>query len=253
MRRALHGHHPRGVEVGPREVAGRRADPEGDPPRPRRLRHRAGPREEGPLGRGAQPLQAAGARLEAQRRRAREVQHHADRADGLGQDAARADARPHPRRALHDGRRDDANRSRLRRRGRREHHPEAAPGVRLQRRAGAARHRVHRRDRQDLAQVRQPVDHPGRVGRGRAAGPAQDHGRHGRVRAAAGRPQAPAAGVPAGRHDEHPVHLRRRVRGAGPDHLPAGQGHVDRLRRRTTGGPARSSATSSRRTCSSSA
>ena len=30
-------------------------------------------------------------------------------------------------------------------------------------------------------------------------------------RAAAGRPQASAAGVPAGRHDQHPVHLRRRL------------------------------------------
>ena len=30
-------------------------------------------------------------------------------------------------------------------------------------------------------------------------------------RAAAGRPQASAAGIPAGRHDQHPVHLRRRL------------------------------------------
>ena len=29
-----------------------------------------------------------------------------------------------------------------------------------------------------------------------------------------GGPQAPAAGVPAGRHDQHPVHLRRRLRRA---------------------------------------
>jgi ATP-dependent Clp protease ATP-binding subunit ClpX len=35
------------------------------------------------------------------------------------------------------------------------------------------RHRLHRRDRQDLAQVRQPVDHARRVGRGRAAGAAE--------------------------------------------------------------------------------
>ncbi len=49
------------------------------------------------------------------------------------------------------------------------------------------------------------------VGRGRAAGPAQDHGRHRRLGAAAGRAQASAAGIPAGRHDEHPVHLRRRL------------------------------------------
>ena len=139
------------IEVLPGEVARRRADAEGDPPRPRRLRHRPGFREEGPLGRGPQPLQAPRPRLEAQRRRAGEVEHHADRADRLGQDAARADPGPHPRRAVHHGGRDDADGSRLRRRGRREHHPQAAPGLRLQRRAGAARHRLHRRDRQDLA------------------------------------------------------------------------------------------------------
>ena len=242
------------IEILAGEVARRRADAEGDPPGPRRLRHRPGPRQEGPLGRGAQPLQAAGPRDEAQRRRAGQVQHPADRADRLGQDAARADARPHPRRAVHDGGRDDAHRSRLCRRGRREHHPQAAPGLRLQRRAGAARHRLHRRDRQDLPQVRQPVDHPRRVGRGRAAGAAEDHGRHGRLRAAAGRPQAPAAGVPAGRHDQHPVHLRRRLRGPRADHLGARQGHLDRLRRDrarrpTTGAPARSSARSSPRIC----
>ncbi|MDH6668086.1 UNVERIFIED_ORG: ATP-dependent protease Clp ATPase subunit [Methylorubrum zatmanii] len=34
-------------------------------------------------------------------------------ADGLGQDAARADARPHPRRAVHHGRRHHADRSGL--------------------------------------------------------------------------------------------------------------------------------------------
>ena len=38
-------------------------------------------------------------------------------------------------------------------------------------------------------------------------------------RAAAGRAQAPAAGVPPGRHDQHPVHLRRRLRRAREDHL----------------------------------
>ena len=40
-------------------------------------------------------------------------------------------------------------------------------------------------------------------------------------RAAEGRPQAPAAGVPAGRHDQHPVHLRRRVRRARGHHRAA--------------------------------
>ena len=40
----------------------------------------------------------------------------------------------------------------------------------------AARDHLHRRDRQDRPQDRQPVDHPRRVGRGRAAGAAQDPG-----------------------------------------------------------------------------
>jgi len=53
-----------------------------------------------------------------------EVQHPADRSDRLGQDAAGADAGAHPRRAVYDGGRDDPDRSRLRRRGRREHRPE---------------------------------------------------------------------------------------------------------------------------------
>ena len=52
-------------------------------------------------------------------------------------------------------------------------------------------------------------------------------------RPAAGRPQASAAGVPAGRHDQHPVHLRRRLLGPRQDHLAAPPGHVDRLRRRS--------------------
>ena len=105
-----------------------------------------------------------------------------------------------------------------------------------------------------IAQVRQPVDHPRRVGRGRAAGAAEDHGRHGRLRAAAGRPQASAAGVPAGRHDQHPVHLRRRLRRPREDHLRARHGRprsasAPRSTRRTTGAPATSSARSSRRIC----
>ncbi len=74
-------------------------------------------------------------------------------------------------------------------------------------------------------------------------------------RAAAGRPQASAAGIPAGRHHQHPVHLRRRLRRPREDHLrraAAGTSigfgaNVDA--RRTTAAPAKSSATSSRRIC----
>ena len=50
-------------------------------------------------------------------------------------------------------------------------------------------------------------------------------------RSAAGRPQASAAGIPAGRHDQHPVHLRRRVRRPRKDHRRPHAGQVDRLRR----------------------
>ena len=150
---------------------------------------------------------------------------------GSRQDAARADAGEHLRRAVHDGRRDHADRSGLRRRGRREHHPQAAAGERLQRREGAARHRLHRRDRQDQPQGGKPLDHPRRVGRGRAAGAAQADGGHHRQRSAAGRAQASAAGIPAGRHHQHPVHLRRRVRGPRQDHRRPPAEALDRLRR----------------------
>ena len=80
-------------------------------------------------------------------------QHPAHRPDRRRQDAARPDAGPHPRRALHHRRRDHADRSGLRRRGRGEHPGPAAAGGRLQRRRVRARHRLHRRDRQDRAQV----------------------------------------------------------------------------------------------------
>ena len=71
---------------------------------------------------------------------------------------------------------------------------------------------------------------------------------------AAGRSQAPAAGIPAGRHDQHPVHLRRRVRRPREDHLEPRKVDLDRLlgdrcRRRTTGAWARCCARSSRTIC----
>jgi ATP-dependent Clp protease ATP-binding subunit ClpX len=46
---------------------------------------------------------------------------------------------------------------------------------------------------------------------------------------AAGWPQAPAAGIPPGRHDQHPVHLRRRVRGPREDHRRPAAEAFDRL------------------------
>ena len=106
--------------------------------------------------------------------RAAEVQHPAARPDGLRQDAARADARAHPQRPVRDRRRHGADRGRLRRRGRREHPPQADPGRGLRRQEGRDGDHLHRRGRQDRAQGGQPVDHARRVRRGRPAGAAED-------------------------------------------------------------------------------
>ena len=84
-------------------------------------------------------------------------------------------------------RRHRAHRGRLRRRGRREHPPQADPGRRLRRQEGRDRDHLHRRDRQDRPQEREPVDHPRRLRRGRAAGAAEDPRGHDRLGAAAGR------------------------------------------------------------------
>ena len=108
------------------------------------------------------------------RHRAAEVEHPAARPDRLRQDAARPDAGPDPQRPVRDRRRHGADRGRLRRRGRREHPPQADPGRRLRRQEGRDRDHLHRRGRQDRPQGRQPVDHARRVGRGRPAGAAED-------------------------------------------------------------------------------
>ena len=120
------------------------------------------------------------------RRRAGQVEHPAARPHRLRQDAAGPDAGPHAERALRHRRRHRAHRGRLRGRGRREHPPQAHPGRGLRRQEGRDGHHLHRRDRQDRPQEREPVDHPGRVGRGRAAGAAEDPGGHHRLGAAAG-------------------------------------------------------------------
>jgi ATP-dependent Clp protease ATP-binding subunit ClpX len=53
--------------------------------------------------------------------------------------------------------------------------------------------------------------------------------------AAAGRTQASAAGVPAGRHHQHPVRVRRRLQWAGEDHLGARAVGLDRFQRQGLG------------------
>ena len=165
-------------------------EPSPDQGHPRRVRHLPGEGEEGPLGRGLQPLQADQRGRGRRRGRAPEVERPAGRAHRLGQDPARPDAGAHPRRPVLHRRRHLADRGRLRRRGRREHPAAADPGGRLRRRAGPARDHLHRRDRQDRAQGRQPVDHPRRVRRGRPAGAAR---RSSRARSPMSRPRAVAS------------------------------------------------------------
>ena len=213
------------------EVRGVQApEPAPDQGRARPVRDQPGAGQEGPLGRGLQPLQAGQRRPPGRRGRAPEVERPARRADRLGKTLlAQTLARVLDVPVLHR-RRDVAHRGRLRRRGRREHPAAAHPGGRLRRRPGAARDHLHRRDRQDRAQGGQPVDHPRRLRRGRPAGPAQDPRGDRRERAAAGRAQASAPGLHPDRHDERPVHLRWRLRRAREDRRGAGRPAVDRLR-----------------------
>ncbi len=58
VHQALQRHHRRGARPRGGQAAGLAAHPHRDQVVPRRLRHRPGPREEGPRGRGLQPLQA---------------------------------------------------------------------------------------------------------------------------------------------------------------------------------------------------
>ncbi len=224
-------------------------EPAPDQGRARPVRHQPGAGQEGPLGGGLQPLQAGERRPPGRRGRAPEVERPAGRPDRFRQDAAGTDAGARPRRAVLHRRRDLADRGRLRRRGRREHPAAADPGRRLRRRPCPARDHLHRRDRQDLAQGGQPVDHPRRLGRGRPAGVAEDPRGHGRQRPAAGRPQAPAPGLHPDRHDERALHLRRRLRRARADRRGAGRPAVDRLRVRIGDERGRSEARSSSGSC----
>ena len=60
--------------------------------------------------------------------------------------------------------------------------------------------------------VREPFDYPRRLGRGRAAGSAQNPRRNGRQRTAPGGTQAPRPEIHPGQHGQYTLHLRRRFR-----------------------------------------
>ena len=164
VHRSLQRDHRRGAD-GPAELRHRQpAEAARDLRRAEGVRRRPGAGQAHALGRGLQPLQARPDDAVGRRgHRAAEVQHPAARPDRLRQDAARADARAHPQRPVRDRRRHGADRGRLRRRGRREHPPQADPGRRLRRQEGRDRDHLHRRGRQDRPQGRQPVDHARRV------------------------------------------------------------------------------------------
>ena len=258
VHRAVQRHHRRGDRRrGEARPQAAHPAPLRDQDHPRRVRDRAGPGQEDAGRRGPQPLQAHRDPARGGRRRAAEVEHPRARPHRLGQDAPGPDAGPHPQRPLHHRRRHHPHRGRLRGRGRREHHREPPAGRRPRHRAGPEGHRLHRRDRQDRPQEREPQHHPRRVRRGGAAGAPQAHRGHGGQRAAQGRPQAPAAGVPAGRHHQHPLHLRRGLLRAGGGHRAApGRAQPGVRHRRQEARGARTSASCSawwsRRTSSSS-
>ena len=232
MHRSLQRDHRRGADHSDPARPRQPASPAGHLRGAERLRRLAGRGQADARRRRLQPLQARPDGHRRRRGRAPEVEHPPARPDRLRQDAAGADARADPERAVRDRRRHGVDRGGLRRRGRREHPPEADPGGRLRHQEGRDRDHLHRRGRQDRAQGGQPVDHARRVGRGRPAGAAEDPRGNGRVGAAAGRPQAPAPGVPLDRHDEHPLHLRRRVRRSRQDHRAPHRQERRRLRRR---------------------
>ena len=90
------------------------------------------------------------------------------------------------------------------------------------------------------------LHHPRRERRGRPAGPAEDARRDRRQRPPAGRAEAPGAAIHPARHVEHPVHLRRDVRGGWRRSSPSGSAGG---RSASTGSAART-LSSGPRTCS---
>ena len=210
---------------------GEAAQPAPDHGRARPVRHQPGPRQEGPRGRGLQPLQARRRGPRRRRRRAPEVERAAGRARPargktlLAQTLARVLDVPFC----------IADATSLTEAG---YVGEDVENI-LLRLIQAADFDVARAQRgiiyiDEIDKIARKSDNPSITRdvsrRGRAAGAAQDPRGHGRQRAAAGRPQAPAPGLHPDRHDEHPVHLRRRVRGPREDRRGARRQAHDGLR-----------------------
>lgn len=65
--------------------------------------------------------------------------------------------------------------------------------------------------RQDHPEVRKSLHHPGRQRRRCAAGAFEDPRGYGFQRSASGRSEAPPSGIHPAEHEEHPLHLRRRL------------------------------------------
>ena len=150
----------------------------GDQGLSRRIRHRPGRIEKASVGRGLSALQTARARQTPQRHRAAEIEYPTDRPDRNRQNAACPDARPRSECSVLHCRCDQPDRGWICRRGRREYSASAAAVRRQRCRKSSAGNHLHRRDRQDLPQGRQPVDHARCLGRRRPAGTAKDSRGH---------------------------------------------------------------------------
>ena len=173
------------------------------------LRGRAGARQAHHRHRRLQPLEALRPADAGRQAPDQEVERPPAGADGLGQDAHRADAGAVSRRAVYSRRRHRVHRGRLLREGRRGDGGRAPAPGRPGRGAGAARDRLHRRDRQD----RPPQ--PGRAHRRRHArhrrrgGPAgaAEGARGARdLRAAQRDPALEQARLRGARHPGRPLH-----------------------------------------------
>mmetsp|Transcript_11916 Transcript_11916/g.27180 ORF Transcript_11916/g.27180 Transcript_11916/m.27180 type:complete len:638 (+) Transcript_11916:761-2674(+) len=220
-------------------VGGEGAEVRGPEPRPVR---EVGPGRDGgrgghgrdDVGRGGRAPEHSqpGPRHRAGRRglRARQVEHHNNRTDGIGEDFAGQDAGEAHRCAARHRRRHVPDAGGICRGGRREHTVQAVPRERPGPRQMPAGHSLHRRDGQDT-QVRGQRKHkPGRLRRGSTARPPQDRRgeRHQRPQGA-GTEESPG-GLHPDRHHEHTLHKRRGLRGHGAHHQPAHGRGEHRLR-----------------------